>query len=724
MASSGLSIGLTGLLISQRALQTIGHNLANVNTPGYSRQVNSLSARDPLSTTYGVIGQGVTLDEIRRIKDDLIDSQIQNYTSLHGSAEVQNRMLKILEGIFNELSEFSLSNTIEKFFQSIQELTINPEFITSRYQLLQDGINLANTVGSLDTQFKRLMDGNAQEINTKITELNNITSEIVELNKRISVAEVGAGNANDLKDKRDVLVTRLSKLADIRVINNDNGTINILLGGAFVVHENNTEILSTTSTGQGTVRIDGIAVINSGELKGLLDLQDVFLTKYIQRLDTLAASIIKEVNNIHSEGVGLSGGFTTLTSTITVNNATDQLSNTGLAFPPTVGTYTTGTITSLDNADGTTTVTGVGTTFIGNVNPTDWIRLGDGNYYRILSVDSNTQLTVSGALTDAVPVATDVTDGSLYITVTDDTTGAITKTSISIAANETLNTLATKIDSVANLNATVTGNTMNVFSDNGYTYNFTQALDTNPGSIGANTVSLSGHYNGSDNDIYTLTVIDAGTGSIGTGSALIRVTDASGAILANLDVGSSYTAGPAGDVLQISDGLSVSFGGGNIAVNDTLTFDVVSDSDTTNVLTALGLNTFFEGQDASTIDVTQYIKDDVTRIAAASSSSPGDNTNALRLASLQDSSSTNNSTFSEFLHGVVAELGIDTQQKESEKESFSSLLFNLENQRQEISGVSVEEEMINIIRFQQAFQASARYVSVISELSDLLMSLK
>jgi flagellar hook-associated protein 1 FlgK len=213
--------------------------------------------------------------------------------------------------------------------------------------------------------------------------------------------------------------------------------------------------------------------------------------------------------------------------------------------------------------------------------------------------------------------------------------------------------------------------------------------------------------------------MDAGTGSVGTGSALIRVTDASGTILANLDVGSSYT----GDVLQISAGVSVSFGGGNIAVNNTLTFDVVSDPDTTNVLTALGLNTFFSGKDASSIDVTQYIKDDVSRIAAASSSSPGDNTNALRLAALQDSTSTNNTTFSEYLHGVVAELGIDVQQKESEKESFSSLLFNLENQRQEISGVSVEEEMINIIRFQQAFQASARYVSVISELSDILLSL-
>jgi flagellar hook-associated protein 1 FlgK len=651
MASSGLSIGLTGLLISQRSLQTIGHNLANVNTPGYSRQVNSLSARDPLATTYGVIGQGVTIDEIKRIKDDLINSQIQSYTSLSGSAEVQNRTLKTLEGIFNELSEFSLSNSIEKFFQSIHELTLNPEFITSRYQLLQDGIKLANTVGSLDEQFIQLMEDNAQEIITKVTELNDITGEIAQLNKRISAVELGTGNANDLKDRRDALVTKLSKLADIKVINNSNGTINVLLGGTFVVHENNTEALSTESTGLGTVSIDGIAALNSGALKGLLDLQDVLLIKYRQRLDTLAASIIKEVNNIHSEGLGLNGGFGSLSSTNAVTSTTVPLSS-------------------------STSATGL-------------------------------------------PFAT--TAGDLYVNVTD-STGNTIKTKLTIGAAETLTTLDAQIDGIANLTGSVGGGILTITAAAGYTFDFSKDLAfssaVNTIGGGTSTATLSGYYNGSDNDTFTLTATTPGT--IGSGSTAITVTDSGGATLAVLDVGSSYTGG---DVLQIADGVSISFDSGTIGAAPTLSFYVTNDPDTTNVLSALGLNTFFSGKDASTIDVTQYIKDDVSRIAAASSSSPGDNTNALRLAALQDSTSTNNTTFSEYLHGVVAELGIDTQQKESEKESFSSLLLNLENQRQEISGVSIEEEMINIIRFQQAFQASARYVSVIAELSDILMSI-
>ena len=638
-----------------------------------------------------------------------------------GNSEIQSEVLKHVEGIFNELSEYSLGNTIEKFFGGIQELALVPELMSSRYQILQDGVNLANTFKYLDTQLKQLKFDNGEQIDAKVTELNTITAQIADLNQRITAIVLSEGNASDLMDQRDVLLNRLSELADIRVTKNDNGTINVLLGGTLVVHGNNTEQLSTTATGWGTYRIDGIATINDGELKGLLDIQDVLLVSYMNDMDTLAASIIKQINNIHSEGAGLDGGFTTLTSTNAVNSATDQLSDTGLVFPPTVGTYTTGNITStFTGGDGYSTVIGAGgASFTINVSPTDWIEIG-GTFYKILSVVDDTTLTIEGEVDSGGAIATDITDGSLYITITNDTTGAIEKTSIAIASDETLTTLAAKLDGITNLNASISGEVMSITTDNGYTYNFTKALDTNPGAINASKVSLSGYYDGSDNDIYTFTVQDAGTGSIGTGSAMIKVTDASGTVLANLDVGSSYTAG---DVLQIADGISVSFGSGAITVSDTLAFEVVSDPDTTNVLTALGLNTFFKGSDASTIGVTQYIQDDVSRIGAASGDSPGDNTNALRLADVQNNSATSGASFRDYLSGIVSELGVDAQVKAGEEESFSSVLLNLENRRQALSGVSIEEEMINIIRFQQAFQASARYVTTMTELGEILINL-
>ena len=107
MASADLSIGLTGLLVAQRSLQTVGHNIANANTPGYSRQVVSISARDPELSPYGPLGQGVQIDEIRRLKDDLIDSQIRSQTSLFGNSEIQSNILGNLQNVFNELSDSS-----------------------------------------------------------------------------------------------------------------------------------------------------------------------------------------------------------------------------------------------------------------------------------------------------------------------------------------------------------------------------------------------------------------------------------------------------------------------------------------------------------------------------------------------------------------------------------------------------------------------------------------
>ncbi len=95
----------------------------------------------------------------------------------------------------------------------------------------------------------------------------------------------------------------------------------------------------------------------------------------------------------------------------------------------------------------------------------------------------------------------------------------------------------------------------------------------------------------------------------------------------------------------------------------------------------------------------------------------------LRLINLQNKALTNNSTFSDFLHGSVAQLGIETAERVTEKSSFQALLTNLDNRRQEISGVSIDEEMINTVRYQQAFQASARYISVINEVNEVLMQL-
>ena len=659
MASDDLSIGVSGLLTAQKALQTIGHNIVNASTEGYSRQEVSLTTQTPTILSFGPIGMGVTLEQIIRTKDEMLETQIRNNNALQGNAEMQADSLRNLELFLNELSETGLSIAVEGFFKSLQELSIDPEQASSRNQLLQDGINMVNIFNFLDEQIKQVQFQTGQKIISRVNEVNTLTSGIANLNREIATIELGGqGNANDARDKRDNLVNRLSKLADIRVIDNNNGTINVILGGALVVDRIQDVQLETFTTGPGTIGVSGSSSINGGELKGLLDMQDVAVPKYIGKLDSLAAGIIQEINNIHSEGVGLNGGFTSLISTNAVNNSTTQLSS---------STATTG-----------------------------------------------------------LPFAT--TAGNLYVNVTDTSTGTTIKTNLTINAADILTDVRNTINGVANITASIAtgsdGDILTISAGSGYTFDFSKdlAFDSAVNTIGGGTsaVTLSGYYNGSDNDSF---ILDATTpGTIGTGSTTITVTDGS-VTLAVLDVGSSYTPG---DVLQIADGVSVSFSSGTVLNASTRSFDVVNDPDTSNVLTALGLNTFFKGNNASTIDVTQFIKDDVSRIAAASSGSPGDNTNVLRLADLQSKLTMSNTTttFSGFLESTIAELGLETRQRLSESENFNTIGVSLGNRRQEVSGVSIEEEMVNLIRFQQAFQASAKFISAIEELNTALMGMK
>ncbi len=184
--SSDISIGLSGILTAQSAMQTIGHNIANANTPGYSRQRVLISARTPDTNVFGPIGAGVTIDTVQRIKDELLSNQINDFTSFLGESEVQSDTLKNIEAIYNELSESSLNGMLGKFFSSIQDMSTSPELISTRYQLLQDAQNLVTfSFRSLSQQFTNLKVNVSQKIESKVATLNSLTSEFAFLNRRI-----------------------------------------------------------------------------------------------------------------------------------------------------------------------------------------------------------------------------------------------------------------------------------------------------------------------------------------------------------------------------------------------------------------------------------------------------------------------------------------------------------------------------------------------------------
>jgi len=653
--ASDLQIGLSGILTAQRAMLVASHNISNANTKGYTRQSSLLAARNPMITTAGTIGQGVELVKIIRQKDDYLNSRLRDISSSIGSASIKSQYLREMETVFNETSDSSLNNALASFFKGINDLSQNPENMSIRSTFLEKANTLTDTFRRIVNELDQMKTFIKQSIESKVSDINTLTTNIANINKQIAALKIKGIESNDLLDKREALLHDLSKLTNITVNTQNNGMVDVMTpGGALVSGTSATNLTFDIDT-SGTLSITDAEKVSkytfkTGEIKALQDFYNTTIVNYDKKFDNLASGIIKDVNRIHGEGVGLSGGFASIKSINSVSSATAALNAAGLTIAP--------------------------------------------------------------------------SSGDMYITVINTSTGEVTKNKISVnVATNSLTDFKNAINgtvsgTAGNITASVVDNKLQIGATTGYKFNFSYALDPNPGALGTSTASVSGVYSGQSNDTYTFKAL--GSGTIGTTSGLqIEVKNSSGTVVATLDVGSTYTAG---NTLNVANGVSVSFSGGTISSGNTLDLNVINDSDTTNLLAALGINSFFSGTDASNIAVDTNISNDVSLIAA-STGKVGNNTNALRLAALQDNTGAiNNTTFADYLHQIASSLGEEASNAYKSEESYTAIETSLENRRDEISGVSVDEELVNLIRFQQAYQASAKYISIVNGLMDRLLS--
>jgi flagellar hook-associated protein 1 FlgK len=235
-------------------------------------------------------------------------------------------------------------------------------------------------------------------------------------------------------------------------------------------------------------------------------------------------------------------------------------------------------------------------------------------------------------------------------------------------------------------------------------------------------VQISGSYSGSENQ--SLVFRPNMDGQIGTTPGLmVEVLNSDGLSIAILDVGSGYIPGNA---LTITDGVEVSFGFGHLSAsdNDTFTQNLVADSDTSDVLVALGLNSFLMGTDAQTIAVRDDIVTDPDRIATSASGAAGDNGALLELMSLQQEPVESLSgTFNEFYGTIVGGMGFDISSTRNSLEVEAFIAGSLLERREQISGVNIDEELVNMIQHEQAFGAASRFIQVVNSLNDEILNL-
>ncbi|QJA06558.1 flagellar hook-associated protein FlgK [Thermosulfurimonas marina] len=231
--SSALNIAKNALLAFQTQVHVTSHNVANVDTEGYSRQRAILSPFPPSPSPVGPIGSGVKIEEIKRYFDAFLEASLNLKRSELGLFSAEETGLKLVENIFNETQDTGLSRLLNDFFSAWQTLSNRAEGFSERRLVVEKGKLLAE---NLRTKFQALRDlesNIALKLKGVVDRINDLAREIAELNLQITATETGGFKANDLRDQRDRLIAELSKLAPIRYFENKDGAYNVVLGRGF-----------------------------------------------------------------------------------------------------------------------------------------------------------------------------------------------------------------------------------------------------------------------------------------------------------------------------------------------------------------------------------------------------------------------------------------------------------------------------------------------------------
>jgi flagellar hook-associated protein 1 FlgK len=339
MAIVNFSAGLSALRVNQQVLDLLGHNIANINTPGYHRQEPLLAAR---FVPENPIGFGVELTTIRRLHDGVLEQAIrQNAGEL---AFVSSRLsrLREVETILGSGSG-SLRQALDEFFNRLEELAVRPADLTQRRLVLDAADRLANRFHQTADQLNELREGITAEVQTALQQANALTKQIAELNGRIAQALARSSPANDAQDRRDQLIQELAQLVGVQVIEQPLGQVNVLVGGNLVVSgseavelrqviDSENRLLIFAGTSAEPVTLPG------GRLAGLLQTRNETLADFHQRLDELARVLMREFDAIHARGLGLAGPFTFLAGTRSVSHVDIFLDRADTAWPIRNGT--------------------------------------------------------------------------------------------------------------------------------------------------------------------------------------------------------------------------------------------------------------------------------------------------------------------------------------------------------------------------------------------------
>jgi len=315
-----VEIGKSALFTAQQAISVAGHNIANVNTPGFSRQQVTLAENRPENGSPGQIGTGVHAESIRRSFDSFVDQQLLASRERLGEFTASTNALARLEPLFGDANNLGIGAGLNEFFGALQDVATNPNDLSARTVFLSKATALAGRFNQSASDLTAAQEFLDHQVGQTVTDVNRLTSQIADLNTEIARTESTGQQANDLRDERGVALADLGELIEISSIEDATGQLTVFAGrGHLLVDKERTYQLSAapdlSNNGLLDVRYDAGAgpttslapVIQSGRLKGLLDVRDQTIPSLRASLDTLASEVVTQANQQHRLGFGLDG---------------------------------------------------------------------------------------------------------------------------------------------------------------------------------------------------------------------------------------------------------------------------------------------------------------------------------------------------------------------------------------------------------------------------------
>lgn len=698
--NSILDLGRNALFASTSAIEVTSNNISNVNTPGYARQAVRLE--DGISIDYrpGQIGTGVKAKEVFRYFNEFVEEQFtgKNATQFRWEATYEN--LRSIDSLFSESQEGGINAAIAQFWQDWQDLSSHPELKASREALMGNTQSLISSIHVAEQDMRRLQNQMDEFIAQDVETINDLISQIADVNQQIQSHDVpGENNANQLRDKRVSLVRQLSEKLDVDYIDNGGGDFTVQTkAGHTLVHGVETFEVKFEAAKTSQSLVPGSTFDGDIYFEGSDDFE--------YTVEVVSGGPVQNGAGAAEFRVSLDGGQTWMKN--------DDGSEKHFAARPDEGMLQVGDVKLY-----------FGSKSDPNVDPAGTLSVGDSftvvpkkglYWYKTTSTPLNItpQVYANGADNERR-----LTGGTLagYFSFRDQHIGRYRD----------------KLDATAKA---LIFEVNRLHSQGMGEQNFTTATGTY--SVDSTTNALASNSSGLpfasrlQNGNIQLYVYDQSNGSLITSDDL----DFGGG--ANFDA-SAHSLQDVVDAINntFPGQVTASIANGRLKMDAAAGTEFAFGTDTAGLAAALGVNTFFEGEDARTLEVNANVKSDLDLIATghvngAGEVNSGDNEVALSIAQLADKNvaiststeGTTMTTIAKYFNGLVAAVGGDTSSAKFNFEYNKTLAKDLDERQQETAGVNLDEEMGNLVKFQHSYTAAAKLITAADRMMQTLLGLK